>query len=245
MDLGPPPSEFVACQQWFERMGYDVPNTNVSQWRDPVYIGIIRGGFLEVLKWAWAVEIPDRFSTPDRIYLNAVANGHLHILQWAHEMGVTGTARACSTAAQFGYIDILKWLRQKDCPWDKWTLIAASMHNHFEILKWAKQNGCPGTNDGWIYYISKLHRFDVLKWAFEQGYILSPDDMSPADKTWFEDKVDETILRRQGFLTAKWFVMTFKCSEDIKKQIIEVGHAIEINLSILPHELVHLILIYT
>lgn len=64
------------------------------------------------------------------------------------------------------------WLRSNNCNWDEKVCIFASMKNRKELLKWAIENGALLSTDVYDILVDK-NEWEMLKWAYENGCRIS------------------------------------------------------------------------
>lgn len=140
-------------------------------WR--VHANAVRGGHLDVIRWAFAHDCPypameSRIWNPGMLDM-AVEGGHVHILDWLHHnyqpFPIQGDADWTATAAALGHLDVLKWLRAHGCEWDSSKACSyAAEHAHIHILEWAHSNGCDVDDPVVCEYAAGAGHLHVLQW---------------------------------------------------------------------------------
>jgi hypothetical protein len=164
-------------------------------WNEKTFLCIVRGGNVEVAKWAkergcpspkpWGVDVCSGAARGGHLRMLqwlrakgcpwnemtcvwAAKGGHLEVLRWARANGAPRNSGTCTTAAEGGHLEVVQWARANGCPWDAMTCALAARGGHLEVLQWARANGCPW--DGMTCTgAARGGHLEVLEWARANG----------------------------------------------------------------------------
>jgi hypothetical protein len=75
---------------------------------------LVRGGHLEVLRWAREHGCP----LDGESCASAALGGHLEVLRWLREHDCRWNEWTCANAALRGHLEVLKWARERQCSWN-------------------------------------------------------------------------------------------------------------------------------
>ena len=167
----------------------EITNSNFKE--NTICKKAIKGGHLELLKWAKK----NNCKLDSDLYLVAARYNQMIIIQWLYENGIKTHRDMSIVAAKYNNFNILKWSRKKGCrwhkeicyhaaknnnfemllfarkggcPWNEKTFSAAALNNNFEMLNFLRENSCPW--NGWTCSSAALNNnFEMLKWLRENN----------------------------------------------------------------------------
>lgn len=138
----------------------------------------------------------DFYATPFDVCDIAARHGFLDIVKWFHferngSLHYEREFNVCGTAAKHGFLDIILWVRNHKhsngrckCYFDSDLgdlhdedniLFEAIRGNQFHIVQWVHDDRDPRIlNNNMCIYAAQHGNFEILKWAVDFGYPLSP-----------------------------------------------------------------------